>query len=121
MAMDDSFVPWVQRGGLVKFTVAGAFSFPPARIYLQVLHCSHGEWRSTPSPTPPARSSDGDSGIVERWMRVAKYLLQGSYSVEGNKGVLKSGGTARKVAIKSLVEGVGGQLECVYFSFGADD
>lgn len=50
-----------------------------------------------------------------------KYLIQGSYTVEGIKGVLKEGGSGRRAAVKSAVEALGGKLEAFYFAFGADD
>jgi len=52
---------------------------------------------------------------------MGKYLIQGTYSLEGHKGLLKQGGTARREAIGKLMESVGGRLETVYFAFGADD
>ena len=52
---------------------------------------------------------------------MGKYLVQGSYSVDGHKGLLKQGGSARRDAIGKLIESVGGRLETVYFTFGADD
>jgi uncharacterized protein with GYD domain len=52
---------------------------------------------------------------------MAKYLLKVSYSVEGIKGVMKEGGTARVTAIKGVLESVGGSLEAFYFAFGAED
>lgn len=50
-----------------------------------------------------------------------KYLFQGSYTPEGLQGVLKEGGTGRKLATEKLVESLGGRLECFYFAFGTDD
>jgi len=52
---------------------------------------------------------------------VAKYLIQGAYSVEGHKGLLKSGGSARRDAVSKAMESVGGRVEAFYFSFGTDD
>ncbi|HEY8864859.1 MAG TPA: GYD domain-containing protein [Candidatus Dormibacteraeota bacterium] len=50
-----------------------------------------------------------------------KYLIQGSYTVEGIKGVLKEGGTSRRAAVESAVKAMGGKLEAFYFAFGAED
>ncbi len=50
-----------------------------------------------------------------------KYLVTGSYSLEGLKGVIKEGGSARMDALKQLVEANGGTLEAAYFAFGPDD
>jgi uncharacterized protein with GYD domain len=54
-------------------------------------------------------------------MTMAKYLVSGSYSAEGLKGVLKGGGTARVDAVRKMVEGMGGSLESFYFAFGGED
>ena len=50
-----------------------------------------------------------------------KFLLQGTYTPEGTKGLIKEGGSARKAAVQKAVEGVGGKLECIYYTLGADD
>ncbi len=50
-----------------------------------------------------------------------KYMLQGSYSADGVKGVLKDGGTGRRTAIESALKGMGGRLESIYFAFGDID
>jgi uncharacterized protein with GYD domain len=52
---------------------------------------------------------------------MAKYLLQGSYTAEGAKGLLKDGGSKRRAAAKTLVESLGGKIECMYFAFGMTD
>jgi uncharacterized protein with GYD domain len=50
-----------------------------------------------------------------------KYLVQASYTPEGLQGVRKEGGTARRTATRTLIEGLGGQMESFYFAFGTDD
>ena len=50
-----------------------------------------------------------------------KFLVQASYTAEGTKGLLKSGGSARRAAVQEAVEALGGTLEAFYFTFGADD
>jgi uncharacterized protein with GYD domain len=50
-----------------------------------------------------------------------KYLIQGSYTVEGIKGVLKEGGTGRRAAVEAATKALGGKLEAFYFTFGGDD
>jgi len=50
-----------------------------------------------------------------------KFLVQGSYTSEGVKGVLKEGGTARKTAVAAAAKALGGKLEAFYFAFGAHD
>ena len=52
---------------------------------------------------------------------MAKYLLQASYTAEGAKGLLKDGGSKRRAAAKTLVESLGGKIECLYFAFGKTD
>ena len=52
---------------------------------------------------------------------MAKYLIQGSYSVEGTKGLLKKGGSSRKTALEQMAHGLGGKLEALYFTFGEPD
>ncbi|HAC45602.1 MAG TPA: GYD domain protein [Chloroflexi bacterium] len=52
---------------------------------------------------------------------MARYLFQGSYSVEGIKGVLKEGGTGRRAAVEAAVKSLGGKLEAYYFAFGKTD
>jgi uncharacterized protein with GYD domain len=52
---------------------------------------------------------------------MAKYLLQGSYTAEGSKGLLKDGGSKRRAAAKTLVESLGGKIDCLYFAFGETD
>ena len=50
-----------------------------------------------------------------------KYLISGSYTVEGAKGLLKEGGTSRRTTIEQLAKGMGGSVEAFYYSFGEDD
>ena len=50
-----------------------------------------------------------------------KYLLQASYTAEGAKGLLKDGGSKRRAAAKTLVESLGGKIDCFYFAFGKTD
>jgi uncharacterized protein with GYD domain len=50
-----------------------------------------------------------------------KFLIDASYSQEGIKGVIASGGSSRVAAVTSLVESMGGSMESFYFTFGGDD
>lgn len=50
-----------------------------------------------------------------------KYMITGSYTAEGAKGLLKEGGTGRREAIQTAVASVGGTLETFYLAFGTDD
>lgn len=49
------------------------------------------------------------------------YLIQGSYSQQGLKGMLNEGGSKRREAAEQIIKGVGGQLEGYYYAFGSDD
>lgn len=50
-----------------------------------------------------------------------KFMLQGSYTPEGARGLLKDGGSGRRAAVDKAVASVGGKIEVFYFTFGADD
>ena len=52
---------------------------------------------------------------------MAKFLIQGSYTAEGAKGLIKEGGTGRRAAIEKSLEGLGGKLESFYFAYGTND
>ena len=50
-----------------------------------------------------------------------KYLISGSYSPEGLKGLQKDKASGRRQAVTTALESVGGRLDCVYFALGQDD
>jgi uncharacterized protein with GYD domain len=50
-----------------------------------------------------------------------KFLFEASYTQDGVKGVQSAGGSSRRDAIASMVEGMGGKLEGFYFAFGDSD
>jgi uncharacterized protein with GYD domain len=52
---------------------------------------------------------------------MAKYLLHGSYTLEGLKGLIKEGGTGRRKATENWAKSLGGKLEAYYFAFGGND
>ena len=52
---------------------------------------------------------------------MAKYLVQGNYSVDGIKGVLKEGGSGRRQAVEQLAASMGGSVESFYYAFGESD
>jgi len=52
---------------------------------------------------------------------MAKYLIQGSYTASGSKGLLKEGGSGRKKAVERAVKGLGGKVEAIYWTFGDHD
>jgi len=49
------------------------------------------------------------------------YLIQGSYTADGAKGLLTEGGTARAEEASSLIAALGGTLESLYYVWGSDD
>ena len=50
-----------------------------------------------------------------------KYLVQGSYTLEGVKGLIKDGGSGRRAAVEKMMSKLGGKLESLYFAFGDND
>jgi uncharacterized protein with GYD domain len=52
---------------------------------------------------------------------MGSYLVIGSYTSDGVKGVLKSGGTARANVVKTAIEGLGGKVQSFHFAFGSED
>jgi uncharacterized protein with GYD domain len=52
---------------------------------------------------------------------VPKYLLQVNYTLDGVRGVLARGGTARVAAARAAAESVGGTIESFHFAFGPAD
>jgi len=52
---------------------------------------------------------------------MAKYLVEGSYTVEGLKGLQKDKASGRKQAVTKLLEGLEGKLEGMYFAMGEHD
>ena len=50
-----------------------------------------------------------------------KYLIEASYTLEGARGLMKSGGTARREAVRQAVESVGGRFEVQYFALSEHD
>jgi len=49
------------------------------------------------------------------------FLISGSYTQSGIKGVLGEGGSGRRAAVEKLASSVGGSVESFYFGFGGDD
>lgn len=50
-----------------------------------------------------------------------KYLISGSYSAEGLKGLQKDKASGRRRAVTAAIEGLGGKLEAAYYALGKDD
>jgi uncharacterized protein with GYD domain len=79
-------------------------------------------------------SAVGSSAAATEWVRsmppsrpmqggldMPKYLFEASYTPEGINGLKSEGGSARVSATKSLIENLGGTLECFYFALGDTD
>ena len=52
---------------------------------------------------------------------MSKYLISGSYSAEGLRGLQRDKASGRKSAVTAAVEGIGGKLEGLYYALGEDD
>ena len=52
---------------------------------------------------------------------MAKFLVRGSYTATGVKGLIKEGGTGRRAAVQKAIKGLGGKLEAMYYTHGSDD
>jgi uncharacterized protein with GYD domain len=50
-----------------------------------------------------------------------KYLMQGSYTAEGLRGLLKDGGTKRRQVVEDITKQMGGKLEAFYIAYGHND
>lgn len=50
-----------------------------------------------------------------------KYLVVGSYTAEGAKGLLKDGGSKRRQIAEAALNSVGATMEQFYFAFGDHD
>lgn len=52
---------------------------------------------------------------------MAKYLLKATYTAEGTKGLMKEGGSSRRATVQKTIEGLGGRMECFYYTMGEAD
>jgi uncharacterized protein with GYD domain len=50
-----------------------------------------------------------------------KYLFRVTLTVDGLKGLLREGATARREVVERMVERLGGRLESMYWAFGDED
>jgi uncharacterized protein with GYD domain len=50
-----------------------------------------------------------------------RYLIEGSYTDAGTKGLLQEGGSRRRDTVTRMIEGMGGSLESFYYTFGDRD
>ena len=80
---------------------------------LSAIHSDRG-WRSGVVTGSSKTTAEGLN-------KLAKFLIQGSYTAEGTRGLIKEGGSGRQAAVQKALEGLGGTLDCMYYAFGADD
>ncbi len=52
---------------------------------------------------------------------MTRYLIQGTYTTEGAKGILAQGGTSRRSQIEEMIKKLDGSLETFYWAFGDTD
>jgi uncharacterized protein with GYD domain len=50
-----------------------------------------------------------------------KYLIQGTYTPEGLKGLVKDTASGRKAAVQAAMKSLKGKLESLHFALGSDD
>jgi uncharacterized protein with GYD domain len=50
-----------------------------------------------------------------------KYLVEGSYTDEGLKGLIKDKASGRAAAIQKAAQSLGGTLDGIYYTFGDTD
>lgn len=50
-----------------------------------------------------------------------KYLVRGSYTPEGVRGLFKEGGSSRRAHFEQNAKALGGSVETFYYAFGEDD
>jgi len=50
-----------------------------------------------------------------------KYLIEGSYTAEGVKGLIKDKASGRAAAVQKAAQSLGGKLDQIYYTFGDTD
>jgi uncharacterized protein with GYD domain len=50
-----------------------------------------------------------------------RYLIEGSYTDKGTKGLLQEGGSRRRDTVTKMIEEMGGSIEAFYYTFGDRD
>ena len=50
-----------------------------------------------------------------------KYLIEGSYTDEGVKGLIKDKASGRAAAVQKAAQSLGGKLDEIYYTFGDTD
>jgi uncharacterized protein with GYD domain len=52
---------------------------------------------------------------------MAKFLIEGSYTPEGLRGLMKDKASGRQAAVGQALSALGGKLEGAYYAFGEPD
>jgi uncharacterized protein with GYD domain len=60
-------------------------------------------------------------GACEEVLPMPKFLIEGSYSAEGLRGLAKDKASGRQAAVKDALASLGGKLEGVYYALGDAD
>jgi uncharacterized protein with GYD domain len=60
-------------------------------------------------------------GACEEVIPMPKFLIEGSYSAEGLRGLAKDKASGRQAAVKDALASLGGKLEGVYYALGDAD
>jgi uncharacterized protein with GYD domain len=50
-----------------------------------------------------------------------RYLIEGSYTGDGTKGLVLEGGSRRRETVTKMIEEMGGSVEAFYYTFGERD
>src|ERR1035437_5327861 len=79
--------------------------------------------RCVPSATPVDSpwSPTTCAAEVQKGPTMPKYLIQGSYTPEGIKGLVKDTASGRKAAVQTAMKSLKGKLESLHFALGSDD
>src|SRR5262249_8964028 len=108
------------RGGGLRILAARACSARAAGAPTNLTPPSPGHKLASASATAgPAGARPARGGKEQSAM--PKDLVHGACTLDGVKGLMKEGGTARRMASEQAIQSVGGKLEAFYFAFGADD
>src|SRR5688572_13574812 len=77
--------------------------------------------RNVWSPRPHGRMLSALGTALAEEDAMAKYLITGSYTSEGTRGLLAEGGSKRKAAVEKALQGLGGTLDAMYYAYGDTD
>lgn len=69
---------------------------------------------------PPERGGPVDA-ITTGKCKMPKFLIKGSYTAEGLKGLKKDKASGREKAVATACEALGGKLDAIYYALGDDD